>query len=54
MSQFIRENMDYLRELSDEYGVPLHMVVMLADELGENELYDGLVVSLEDYGYMCF
>lgn len=45
----LREHMDYLKELSEEYDVPLKVVVMLADLLGENELYDGLVTELEDY-----
>ena len=54
MSQFIRENMDYLRELSEDYNVPIDTVIVVADMLGENELYDGLVATLEDYGDMYF
>ena len=40
---------DYLRCLSEDYGVPLADVVALAELLGENEDFDGLVTSLADY-----
>lgn len=40
---------DYLRSLSDEYGVPLHVVINVADLLGEGEDFDGLLVALEDW-----
>lgn len=40
---------DYLNDLADDYGVPNDVVFMLADILGENEDYDGLICSLEDY-----
>jgi len=40
---------DYLRCMSEEYGVPLTTVEALADLLGENEDFDGLVTSLADY-----
>lgn len=43
---------DYLRCMSEDYGVPIEMVKMLADILGPNEDFDGLVTSLEDYEYM--
>ena len=39
---------DYLEELSDDYGQPYLPVLMLAVLLGEEELFDGLVTSLED------
>lgn len=38
----------YLVELSDEFGIPIEAVRALADVLGDNELYDGLVTELED------
>ena len=38
---------DYLKSLCDEYD-PM-MVRMLADLLGPDEDFDGLVTSLEDY-----
>lgn len=52
LSKLTRNNINYLRELSDDYNVPIDTVVMLADMLGENELYDGLVTELEDYQYL--
>ena len=39
---------DYLQCLSEDYGVPLETVQSLADILGENEDFDGLVSALED------
>lgn len=40
--------MDYLRCMSEDYGVPFDTVKVLADMLGPNEDFDGLVVELED------
>lgn len=40
---------DYLKCLADDFDVPLKTVRMLADVLGPNEDFDGLVTSLEDY-----
>lgn len=40
---------DYLECISDDYGVPLDIVLSLAELLGETEDFDGLVVALEDY-----
>ena len=40
---------DYLKCLADDFDVPLATVRMLADVLGPNEDFDGLVTSLEDY-----
>lgn len=40
---------DYLKCLSEDTGVDLFTVQMLADLLGPNEDFDGLVTSLEDY-----
>jgi hypothetical protein len=38
----------YLQCMSDDYGVPIEVVYSLADMLGENEDFDGLVSALED------
>lgn len=43
---------DYLTCLSEDYGVPLETVQSLADILGENEDFDGLVSALEDTEYL--
>ena len=42
---------DYLRSLADDYGVPEEAVQALADILGPDEDFDGLVSSLEDAAY---
>lgn len=43
---------DYLRCLSEDWNIPLTTVKMLADILGPNEDFDGLVVALEDADVM--
>jgi hypothetical protein len=40
---------DYLKSLADEFSIDLATVFVLADTLGENEDFDGLVTSLEDF-----
>lgn len=42
---------DYLKCLSDEYGVPFDTVVTMALLLGKDEDFDGLVCELEDMSY---
>lgn len=39
---------DYLLSLADEYDFPVGVVLTLADVLGPNEDFDGLITSLED------
>ena len=39
---------DYLNCLSEDYGVSIESVYSLAEMLGENEDFDGLVSALED------
>ena len=39
----------YLLSLADDTGVDIKTVMALADLLGPNEDFDGLVTSLEDY-----
>ncbi len=41
---------DYLSCLAEDYGVDLDTVKALADLLGPNEDFDGLVSQLEDMG----
>jgi hypothetical protein len=41
---------EYLKSLSEEYGVDEDIVFVLADMLGPNEDFDGLVSELEDIG----
>jgi hypothetical protein len=39
---------EYLQSLADDFGVDLSTVQALADVLGPNEDFDGLVSELED------
>ena len=48
MAMTRQERAEYLEELSDEFCIPLEAVEALADVLGDSELFDGLVVELED------
>ena len=43
---------DYLTCLSEDYGVSIDDVYSLAEMLGENEDFDGLVCALEDTEYL--
>ena len=40
---------DYLKTMSLEYGVDYASVCMMAEVLGPNEDFDGLISSLDDY-----
>ena len=42
---------DYLRSLAEDYGVPLDAVIAMAEVLGPEEDFDGLVSNLEDAMY---
>lgn len=39
---------DYLNKLAEDYGVSKMVVFSLADMLGPNEDFDGLINALED------
>lgn len=41
---------EYLSSLAEEYSVDEHIVFEVADLLGDNEDFDGLVMELKDYG----
>ena len=41
---------DYLETLSEETGVRLDIVLMMAEMLGPSEDFDGLVAMIEDAG----
>jgi len=45
-----KERLEYLTELAEDYGVDLNTVIALAEVLGQDEDYDGLVTSLDDIG----
>ena len=42
---------DYLNSLSEDYGIPLDAVLAVAEILGPDEDFDGLVSNLEDAMY---
>ena len=42
---------EYLHSLSEDYGVPEDAVQALAEVLGPDEVFDGLVSNLEDAMY---
>ena len=42
------DRQDYLNSLSDEYGIDIGTVMALANVLGPDEDFDGLVIALED------
>jgi hypothetical protein len=39
---------EYLKSLSEDFGIDLDVVLALADLLGPNEDFDGLISELED------
>lgn len=39
---------DYLKSLSEDYGVDYQLVVVAASMLGPNEDFDGLVTTIQD------
>lgn len=39
---------EYLDGLADEFGIPKRIVAALADLLGEEEDFDGLIEALKD------
>ena len=45
---------DYIRDMADTFGVDYQTALMLADLLGDTELFDGFVSALEDAEMMGF
>ena len=41
--------LDYFTCLAEDFGIEVHCVEDVAEVLGESELFDGLLTSLEDY-----
>lgn len=50
--QGFEDRRDYLQSLAEDFGLSYEDVVLVADTLGENEDFDGLVVGLEDLAGM--
>ena len=40
---------EYLADMAEDYDIDPYTVDSLADLLGDSELFDGLLVALEDY-----
>jgi len=40
---------EYLADMAEDYDIDRYTVDSLADLLGDSELFDGLLVALEDY-----
>lgn len=43
-----KDRKDYFNYLATEFNVPITTVLLLAEMLGPNEDFDGLVAALED------
>lgn len=46
-----KDRADYIRQLAEDYGLMESMVWQLADLLGSEEDFDGLVVACQDAEY---
>ena len=45
---------DYLECLADDFGVDLDSVLCIAEMLGQDEDFDGLVSMVDDYSHRLF
>jgi hypothetical protein len=43
-----KDRADYLKSIADEYGTDITVASSLAEILGENEDFDGLISAMED------
>lgn len=48
LRQGFKDRGAYLRQVAEDYGVPIKTVRTIADMLGPEEDFDGLLVSLPD------
>ena len=49
ISKGYKDRKDYLQSLAEEFDIDFDTVVMVANTLGRNEDFDGLISALEDY-----
>lgn len=47
-----KDRNDYLASVAGEYGTDMMVVGCIAEILGENEDFDGLICALEDFQQM--
>ena len=50
--EMTKDRVAYLKGLASDYGIPEETVFAVAEILGPNEDYDGLIAMLDDYHYM--
>ncbi len=41
--------LDYLKSVAEQYHVPLNKVITVAEQLGADEDFDGLISLIEEY-----
>ena len=49
MTDIYTDRTEYLDSLVEEYGMDINVVLNLAEILGPNEDFDGLVTTIQDY-----
>lgn len=47
--QGYKDRIDYLTSLAVDFALPIEVVLITADLLGDDEDFDGLINMLEDY-----
>lgn len=47
--KWTEDEMEYIEDMADAYGMDEETAYLLADLLGESELYDGFIAELEDW-----
>lgn len=48
INEWTDEQKEYIESVADDYGVDYITAYNLADMLGESELYDGFIASMQD------
>lgn len=47
--EWTKDEMEYIEDMADAYDMDEATAYLLADLLGESELYDGFIAALEDW-----
>ena len=53
MTDIYTDRAEYLDSLAEEHGMDINVVLNLAEILGPNEDFDGLVTTIQDYSDWC-
>ena len=48
MSDWTKEQEEYIESIADDYGVNYESAYIVAELLGVDELYDGFISSMQD------